>query len=591
MNRSFALLWALLLGVAATWLPAQPPVPAGYDLEELPIAILPEVGRRVVSPVAVRLVVPLDPAFLELGTVRLALDDRDITPLLWALVATRPAALEPFLSGAAVRGALALGLGEHRLVFSARNRTGYRHEARTRFTVITEDERRLRAGEPLPAARTSDVTPPLLDFTPDQNAFVSSATPRLEIRYVDEPGGSGVNTATLRVWLDSREITSALVIGPAAASYAVPPAAPLPNGRREIRAEIEDHARNLARSSVTFIVFDEASRLAWSFPPTTQPHIVGHAHHSYQNYSSAPESAYFHHGIDIMEPGGTSVYASAGGLVMNLGRYQPSSLYFEVAIRDADGFLWEYHHIDETAVPQAVKDAYANKTPLPAGTLIGKNVVWPVKSHYGPYFHHIHLNVKDPDGRYLNGLHFLLKTRDVTLPTLYGIYVVPQGGEAALNRTDEHDVVISGDVDIVVRADDTIAPDPYQLGIYEIRYAITELSASEGHNLDDTVLWRFDHLPGGASTTAQVWDVHRQRIRHDGQTYTTQGDYNGRRFYYVVTNSDGKSLKEANCWRTAARDAYAKRLYPDGTYRITVTLRDEAGNESLKTLDVQVRNP
>jgi hypothetical protein len=246
--------------------------------------------------------------------------------------------------------------------------------------------------------------------------------------------------------------------------------------------------------------------------------------------------------------------------------------------------------VDEPTIPQAVKDAYAKQTPISAGTLIGKNVKWPARSHYGPYFHHIHLNIKDPDGRYLNGLHFLLKSGEKTAPTAYGIYVIPQGGDTAFNRTGEQNVTISGQVDVVLRADD-IVTSPYQLGVHEIRYAITELSATEGHNVDEILFWRFNDLPGGSSTTAQVWDVHQATIRHDGGTYQTQGNYNGRRFYYVLTNNDGRSLSSANHWDTTARDQHGKRLFPDGSYRITVKLKDEAGNQTVKTLDVRVRNP
>ena len=103
--------------------------------------------------------------------------------------------------------------------------------------------------------------------------------------------------------------------------------------------------------------------------------------------------------------------------------------------------------------------------------------------------------------------------------------------------------------------------------------------------------WRFDDLPGGASTSAGVWDVFQPQIRHDGTLYYTRGNYNGRTFYWVLTNQDGTSLKSQNTWDTAARDTLGKRRFPDGTYRIRVRLEDEAGNTAEKTLDVKVRNP
>jgi murein DD-endopeptidase MepM/ murein hydrolase activator NlpD len=582
-------LCATVLVVLATALTAQPPGPGPHDLEEIPVTLRPGVGSRVVSPVGVSLLVPMPVKSLVLSTARLRLDGHDITPLLWAVVAAGPRYLAPRFGGVKVTAPMALGLGEHRLRLTVRNASGYRHLAQTRFTVITEREWLLRRGVRLPAESPADTTPPIITFEPGQNAFVQTSVPRLVVHYTDGPG-SGVNTATLKILLDGKDVTQSFTIGPAAATYQIPSAAPLKNGRRRISAQVQDHAKNQANTSITFIVFADSARHLWFYPPTNQPHTVGHAIHSFQNYSSQPSAAYFHHGIDIMEPAGTNVLASAGGLVSNMGWYGSKPLYYEVAILDPDGFLWEYHHVDEPTIPQAVKDAYAKQTPISAGTLIGKNVKWPARSHYGPYFHHIHLNIKDPDGRYLNGLHFLLKSGEKTAPTAYGIYVIPQGGDTAFNRTGEQNVTISGQVDVVLRADD-IVTSPYQLGVHEIRYAITELSATEGHNVDEILFWRFNDLPGGSSTTAQVWDVHQATIRHDGGTYQTQGNYNGRRFYYVLTNNDGRSLSSANHWDTTARDQHGKRLFPDGSYRITVKLKDEAGNQTVKTLDVRVRNP
>jgi len=565
-------------------------VSAQHDLEEIPVTLAPGVGDLVTSPVSVRLLIPMDVGFLDLETARLDLDGWDVTAALWHCIAVRPQVLNPRFRGVEVRAALALALGEHRLRFRVRNRTGFIHEAWTRFTVISERERLSRAGVWLPGFPLADITPPVLTFEPVQNAFVRTKAPRITVHYTDGPG-SGVNTATLKVLLDNKNVTAKCSVGSGSAVYQVPASDPLGNGRHSLSAEVEDHARNLGKASVTFIVFDAAARHPWFFAPTNQPHTVGHAHHSYQNYSSRPSSAYFHHGIDIMEPGGTPVYASAGGLVTNMGRYRSSPLYYEVAITDSDGFLWEYHHVDETTVPQAVKDAYSNKTPIAAGTLIGKNVKWPTKSHYGPYFHHIHLNVKDPDKRYLNGLNLLLKLKDTTPPEAHGIYVIPQGGEVALNRTGQQKVTISGDVDIVIKADDRILPDPYHLGIYEMWFEVIEVSAAEAHNVRDTLYWRFDHLPGGGNINAHVWDAYQNRIQHDSQTYTTQGNYNARSFYYVLTNSNGTALNSADHWATGARDGHGMRLYPDGLYRIRVTLRDVAGNQTVKTLDVQVKNP
>ena len=45
--------------------------------------------------------------------------------------------------------------------------------------------------------------------------------------------------------------------------------------------------------------------------------------------------------------------------VVNIENYQPgNSLYWEVAILDPEGYVWQYHHIDRNTIPQSIFDKY-----------------------------------------------------------------------------------------------------------------------------------------------------------------------------------------------------------------------------------------
>src|SRR5688500_15621489 len=68
---------------------------------------------------------------------------------------------------------------------------------------------------------------------------------------------------------------------------------------------------------------------------------IGHTSASYQNYGGSP---YFHHGLDVRADAGSDVLAAAGGKVVNIENYGGSAAYWEVAILDDEGFLWQYHH-------------------------------------------------------------------------------------------------------------------------------------------------------------------------------------------------------------------------------------------------------
>jgi hypothetical protein len=117
--------------------------------------------------------------------------------------------------------------------------------------------------------------------------------------------------------------------------------------------------------------------------------------------------------MDMMKIFGTDVFNRSGGQVVNIENYQPGNyLYWEVAVLDPDGYLWQYHHIDESTIPQFIWDKYneylldpVNGGFIPSDTYIGDIVEWPVWS-FGKQFNHIHLNILGAGGVYGNGFEF-----------------------------------------------------------------------------------------------------------------------------------------------------------------------------------------
>ncbi len=85
---------------------------------------------------------------------------------------------------------------------------------------------------------------------------------------------------------------------------------------------------------------------AWPFALDS----IGWSMQSYQDYGGTP---YFHHGMDMMKMYGTDVFNRSGGQVVNIENYKPGwDLYWEVAVLDPDGYIWQYHHIDEPTIPR-----------------------------------------------------------------------------------------------------------------------------------------------------------------------------------------------------------------------------------------------
>ena len=136
---------------------------------------------------------------------------------------------------------------------------------------------------------------------------------------------------------------------------------------------------------------------------------IGNTMASYQLYTTQLNDAYFHHGIDIRAEKGSPILASAGGKVLSITNYMDfdsySYLYWEIAILDKNGFIWQYHHVDQSTIPQAIWDAQRSGVPIQARTQLGQVVEWPYSS-FGEQYNHIHVNIIGAQKAYLNGFAF-----------------------------------------------------------------------------------------------------------------------------------------------------------------------------------------
>ncbi len=215
---------------------------------------------------------------------------------------------------------------------------------------------------------------------------------------------------------------------------------------------------------------------------------IGHTMASYQNYG-AISSAYFHHGLDIRADAGSPVIASRGGKVVNIENYQPGqSAYWEIAILDDDGFLWQYHHIERSSIPQNIHQAYANKTKIADGTKIGEVFSWGIVS-FGERYHHVHLNILGANKEYLNPFAFLEPLHDTKSPEIGNITLTKNGKKVSGNS-------VQGNYSIAAELKDLILSEVYFNPPNEIKITVDSDSPQ--------TVWKFDKLPGGPSDTAFV---------------------------------------------------------------------------------------
>jgi hypothetical protein len=281
-------------------------------------------------------------------------------------------------------------------------------------------------------------------------------------------------------------------------------------------------------------------RVAW---PVTLLSI-GHNMASYQYYGGGLDQAYFHHGLDIRAESGSPVHASKAGKVVNAANYNGGSpLYWEVAVLDDDGFIWQYHHIESSSIPAAVKKAFQTGGRVEKGDYIGNVVNWPVTT-YGERYHHIHLNILDKDKNYVNPFYFLDELTDTQAPQILEIGFVRKDKIVPGNH-------ISGDYNLYLKVQDLILHDKFIVPPYEITYKI---------NQEETqTVWRFDNLPGGAVEETFSNDFFIPNL--------TCGDYSCRKMYINLGFT-----KTGN------------RKFPStkGNYELEVNVRDFVGNKDSK---------
>ena len=360
-------------------------------------------------------------------------------------------------------------------------------------------------------------------------------------------------------WLVASLLAAVLLLAAASGGAAAPlnqPEAPLTAGQPPQQAALEDPEAAYAPDYLHLATGPmkraaEATRYAWPFTLRAMGHTIA----SYQNYGSDP---YFHHGLDILADAGTQVYNRSGGQVVNIENYQPgNALYWEVAVLDPEGYLWQYHHVDRTTIPQAIFDKYneykANPTTggfIPPNTYIGNIVYWSVVS-FGERFNHIHLNILGSGG-YVNGFDFLAPLNDTSGPQIQTVGLM-QGGQILPGS------VVAGGYSLYARKRDLILHTQYYVPPNEVTIAVDGGPAQ--------TVWRFDNLPGGFDKNAYVSQFFIS---------PTCGNYSCRDFYIDLGFIPG-----------------SLRAFPrtPGSHSAVVTVRDYAGNSASQTFNWTTPGP
>lgn len=339
-----------------------------------------------------------------------------------------------------------------------------------------------------------------------------------------------------------------------------------------------------------------ATAALWPIVPNTEVQPLGNNWGNYQNYGSRAADGYFHNGIDIITPDrqGAPVVAVAHGWVKGWGTIS-ADLHWRLAISDSPVSFtgrapgWLYAHIDKDRPRSNVGDEVF------PGDTIGYLVPWPGG------FDHIHFARISDTGAYWNWsappgpgptwwfienpLLHLVPSGDLLPP----VFENARGSNLfAFCRDNRDNQYLSPDslhgaVDIIARIYDktgyTTGNDTWDmLAPFRIEHMIRR---------DDGLIVRpwtlsfefSNRLERENVSVVYKWDQRDTTMR-------SRGDYNRRRYLYIITNTTGDSLirrsDTTGNWNTAE--------VGDGNYWVVVRASDHVGNTTVDSMLVRTRN-
>ena len=353
----------------------------------------------------------------------------------------------------------------------------------------------------------------------------------------------------------------------------------------------------------------------WPFDPTGEPNVVSNLMEDWQDFGAG--DAYWHSGIDIRVPAGTPIKACRGGEVVKVINYviqnvTDPDLYWEIAIQDADGFIWQYHHVDPATITVQEGDNVF------AGDVLGEVIEWSnnFKSLDGAIhrYDHLHLNVVwywgggpipgpyEEGFTYYNPLLFLTKGTyaDTIAPASFDVWFAQnEHSSPDAAASDPQTPVLDGYVDVITKLRDRMTEippvigQPFELGIYEVAWEVRPKGWQCLYSyMPRTTLYRFDAIPGLAIEAQQEFrrDIYKGNWMVDGQQEGTYFDNWTQRFVYVPTNTyHGVPDRGAGTWRTTEISEYGTG-FPDGEYTVIVYAKDFHGNETATSVDVILDN-
>jgi len=306
----------------------------------------------------------------------------------------------------------------------------------------------------------------------------------------------------------------------------------------------------------------------WPLGPGNVPQPCVNNCYNFQNYGG---SSYYHDGLDCLGLGGDPCYAVDDGYVSLISISEP--LYTGIIVNYTRGQDkgWLYWHITYSTIP------FIEGDPVSVNARVGNLATWPVAN-----FHHVHFTRSYYPGvnkwydAVDNAIEFMDPGTDTQAPEIkeaeagQWFSFCEDNGDT---RVDPNNV--KGKVDIIARISDRIVDTQWDVVPYDIEWWIN----GTGGSVPPTKFLVFTgEVPNPLTVTTVVYKRNA--------LWYTQGNYDYREYYFIVTNTDGDGEVEVG------DEAYNfdSTTLPNGNYTLYVQAKDYYGNPTVRYMDFTINN-
>ena len=200
-------------------------------------------------------------------------------------------------------------------------------------------------------------------------------------------------------------------------------------------------------------------------------------------------------------------------------------------------------------------------------------------------YNHVHLEIIDADGYYLNPTSFIRTTKDYYPPQLHALYAATHGTLKAIEIDSRGSTVLSGNIDLIGAVTDRMNRAAYQHSIYAADWAIDRLdeTASYAARIEEHPVFRFDRLPFRGERIQLSKVIFRDHLMI-GSTKIQANGSSGPRFFLINFSSGTPATGYS------AHKSFDTSRYPNGKYLLRINIEDSAGNRRPNTFQITIKN-